>query len=33
VLVSGEHHMVDREMAQRLWALAEQLTAGYLPSA
>jgi NAD(P)-dependent dehydrogenase (short-subunit alcohol dehydrogenase family) len=28
--VSGDHHMFDREMAQRLWSEAQGMTAGYL---
>mgnify|MGYP003674558429 FL=1 len=31
VRVSGEHHMFDADMARRLWAEAESMTAGYLP--
>ena len=30
VTVSGDHHMFDREMAQRLWSEAQGMTAGYL---
>jgi NAD(P)-dependent dehydrogenase (short-subunit alcohol dehydrogenase family) len=30
VTISGEHHMVDEAMAQRLWSLAEELTNDYL---
>ncbi|MCB1845520.1 MAG: SDR family NAD(P)-dependent oxidoreductase, partial [Halioglobus sp.] len=31
VRVGGDHHMFDADMARRLWAEAEQMTAGYLP--
>lgn len=30
VIVSGKHHMTDKPMAERLWAVAEDMTAGYL---
>jgi len=30
VVVSGDHHMLDREMAQRLWSEAQAMTADYL---
>ena len=30
VTVSGDHHMFDRALAQRLWAEAEDMTSGYL---
>lgn len=30
VRISGAHHMTDAELAGRLWAAAEEMTAGYL---
>ena len=30
VNVSGEHHMFDKAMAEKLWSVAEEMTAGYL---
>jgi hypothetical protein len=30
VIVSGDHHMTDKPMAERLWAVAEDMTAEYL---
>jgi NAD(P)-dependent dehydrogenase (short-subunit alcohol dehydrogenase family) len=30
VVVSGEHHMFDAPMAEKLWAVAEEMTAPYL---
>ncbi|MGI9292590.1 MAG: SDR family NAD(P)-dependent oxidoreductase [Pseudomonadales bacterium] len=30
VIVSGQHHMFDDAMAAKLWALSEQMSAGYL---
>jgi NAD(P)-dependent dehydrogenase (short-subunit alcohol dehydrogenase family) len=30
VIVSGNHHMTDKPMAERLWVVAEDMTAGYL---
>ncbi len=30
VIVTGEHHMTDKAMAERLWAVAETMTAEYL---
>lgn len=30
VTVSGDHHMFDRAMAQRLWSEAQAMTSGYL---
>ena len=29
VIVSGAHHMTDKPMAERLWKVAEEMTAGY----
>ncbi len=29
VIVSGDHHMFDRAMAERLWQEAQEMTAGY----
>jgi len=30
VTVSGDHHMFDGAMAQRLWSEAQAMTSGYL---